>query len=177
MVLLGRLVRSKLPDHAIAAFRIVKSAIPRAELWIIGDGYLRNRLERDAPDGVRFLGRIDDKTKFEILSECHVLLAPSVREGWGISIIEANAMGTPAVGYAVRGLRDSIRDNITGYLVPPGDYFALAKKAIEVLSNSDVRLRLSNDALLWSREFSWDDAAKDFLGFLQEFSRSERASC
>ena len=167
MIYLGRLVRSKLPEHAIKAFKGVKSTLPDAELWIVGDGYLKHELERKAPDGVKFYGRVEDHDKFSLLKRAHVLIAPSVREGWGISVLEANAQGTPAVGYNVPGLRDSIVDNVTGLLVPPSDYKALSKALVGLLSESNTWQKLSSNAEEWSRKFSWDDSALEFEGFLK----------
>jgi glycosyltransferase involved in cell wall biosynthesis len=116
IIFLGRLVKCKLPDHAIKAFEHIRSSFREAELWILGDGYLRTKLESKGIDGVRFFGRVSDREKFAALRKAHILLVPSVREGWGVSVIEANAMGTPAVGYDVPGLRDSIVDGVTGFL-------------------------------------------------------------
>jgi glycosyltransferase involved in cell wall biosynthesis len=168
MIYLGRLVRSKLPGHAIQAFKRVRSKFPEAELWVVGDGYLRHELERNAPEGVRFFGRINDEDKFDLLQRAHVLMMPSVREGWGISVLEANAAGTPAVGYDVPGLRDSIVDGITGLLVPASDIKALSEAAVTLLSDRSTWQTMSTNALEWSRKFSWDDAAEGFQSFLKD---------
>jgi glycosyltransferase involved in cell wall biosynthesis len=161
------LVRSKLPDHAIAAFRQVKAVLPSSELWILGDGYLKPRLQRECPNGVTFFGRVSNEEKFDLLRRAHVLLAPSVREGWGISVIEANAMGTPAVGYDVSGLRDSIVHGVTGLLVRPRDPESLADAAQRVLINTPLAERFSNSAIKWSQKFSWAVAAKEFQTLLE----------
>jgi glycosyltransferase involved in cell wall biosynthesis len=171
MIFVGRLVKSKLPDHAIAAFKLVKKQLPDAELWMLGDGYLRAKFERTPTKGVRFFGRVSERDKFYLLRKAHVLLAPSVREGWGISIIEANAAGTPAVGYATRGLQDSIIDGITGSLVHPLDYKSLAEAAERVLREPQLAERFSRNALEWSKNFTWDSAAKEFYQFLESVSR------
>jgi glycosyltransferase involved in cell wall biosynthesis len=97
MVFSGRLKRAKRPDHAIKAFRIVKEKLPNAELWVFGDGQFRQTLERNAGDGVRFFGNLDSFERRELLSKSWVLMVPGVREGWGLNIVEANALGVPAV--------------------------------------------------------------------------------
>ena len=163
----GRLVKCKLPQHAILAFANVKVHFPNAELWIIGDGYLRPTLEKSRIEGVKFFGKISEQAKFDLLRRAHILLMPSVREGWGISVIEANAVGTPAVGYAVPGLQDSIVDGLTGRLVRPLDYAALADAAEQTLLDTLADKNLSNNALEWSRKFSWDASAREFLAFLE----------
>ncbi len=167
LLFIGRLVRSKLPDHAIAAFMQVKRSFPDAQLWVLGDGYMRRRLQREAPDGVRFFGHVEDEDKFELLRKAHLLLAPSVREGWGISVVEANAMGTPAVGYHIPGLRDSIVDGVTGVLVQPLNPEALANAAGRILSDPLTLKRLSTNSLEWSRRFNWDKTAGETDAFLQ----------
>jgi len=170
MIYLGRLVRSKLPGDAIKAFRRVRSSIPDAELWMVGDGYLRHKLEKQAPERVTFYGRVDENAKFGLLRRAHVLISPSVREGWGISVLEANSQGTPAVGYDVPGLRDSIVDNATGLLVPPSDYEALSKALEGLLSDSNTWQKLSSNAVEWSRKFSWEDSALEFQEILKSVS-------
>ncbi len=167
LIFVGRLVRSKLPDHAIEAFKHVKKLHPDAELWILGDGYLRAKLESNCIQGVRFLGKVSDGEKFDLLRKAHVLLAPSVREGWGISVIEANAVGTPAVGYDVPGLRDSIIHGSTGLLVRPLDAWALAQAVGQIIDDPSTMVELSRNAIEWSKRFSWEEAAKGFHDFLQ----------
>jgi glycosyltransferase involved in cell wall biosynthesis len=136
---------------------------------MVGDGYLREKLEGYQTEGVRFFGKIGDKEKFDLLSRAHVLLVPSVREGWGISVIEANAMGTPAVGYDVPGLRDSILNGITGTLATPLSPSSLAKAAITLLCDTAKADKFSKSALDWSRKFTWDKAAMDFQHLLERY--------
>jgi glycosyltransferase involved in cell wall biosynthesis len=162
----GRLVRSKHPDHAISAFEKIRETLPTSELWIIGDGYLRRKLDRDPKEGVTFFGRVRDDEKFQLLKRAHILLVPSTREGWGVSVIEANAMGTPAVGYDVHGLRDSIVHNVTGLRVQSNPS-ALAEASINVLNDSTILKRLSANALDWSKKFNWDYTATEFQSFLK----------
>jgi glycosyltransferase involved in cell wall biosynthesis len=167
IVFLGRLVRCKLPDHAIKAFEQVRSSFPNAELWILGDGYLRSKLESKQPNGVRFFGRVSDREKFAMLRKAHLLLVTSVREGWGVSVIEANAMGTPAVGYSVPGLRDSIVDGVTGRLVTAFNYGAMAEAVISFLNDPERMNRTSIECLQWAKKFSWDAAADSFHKVLE----------
>jgi glycosyltransferase involved in cell wall biosynthesis len=108
MIFIGRLKKAKLPDHAISAFSIIKKRKPDARLWVIGDGYLRTALKQLYLDGVTFYGYINGDTKNKLLARAHMILVPSVREGWGLVVTVANAMGTPAVAYNVPGLRDSV---------------------------------------------------------------------
>jgi glycosyltransferase involved in cell wall biosynthesis len=108
VVFLGRLVRMKRPEHAVAALRKLRDDVPSARLWVIGDGPLLERLQGEATPGVKFLGRVSGEELRERLARAHVHAATAVREGWGLNVSEAAACGTPSIGYAVPGLVDSI---------------------------------------------------------------------
>jgi glycosyltransferase involved in cell wall biosynthesis len=108
VVFLGRLVAMKRPEHAIEALRLLRQVLPSARLWIIGDGPLLAPLRDDAPLGVEFLGRVGSDELVARLARAHVLVATSVREGWGLNVSEAAACGTPSIGYRVPGLVDSL---------------------------------------------------------------------
>jgi len=174
IVYTGRLKRAKRPDHAIKAFRIIKEKIPRCELWIIGNGYFRKELENIVKnagiDGVKFFYSLSDKKRRELVKRAWVLVNPSVREGFGLNVIEANALGTPCVAYDVAGLRDSIKNNKTGLLAKSSGIEDLANKIIMVLEDSKLRRRLSRNALNYSRLFSWDKSADIFLNIIQRIS-------
>lgn len=105
---LGRLVSSKRPDHAIEAMRLLRLRHPTARLWILGDGPMLDKLQRAEPPGVEFLGKVPYARRNELLARAHVLVATSVREGWGLNVSEAAEVGTPSIGYRVCGLVDSV---------------------------------------------------------------------
>jgi glycosyltransferase involved in cell wall biosynthesis len=125
VVFVGRLVANKGPADALAAFRLLRRRLPGARLWFVGDGPLRPALARHAPPGVHLFGRVGTARRDELLARAHALVATSVREGWGLVVDEAAAMGTPTVGYDRPGLRDSVRA-AGGVLVRP-DPAALAE--------------------------------------------------
>jgi glycosyltransferase involved in cell wall biosynthesis len=105
---LGRLVEMKRPGDALKAFRVLTASRPSARLWIIGDGPLHDTLRAEASPSVDLLGRLAHDELTERLARAHVLISTSIREGWGLNVSEAAACGTPSIGYAVPGLRDSI---------------------------------------------------------------------
>lgn len=109
VVFLGRLEAHKRPQDALRAFELLQTKISDARMWIIGTGPMEEELRRRASDGVEFLGRLSNEEKLARLGRAHVLVATSVREGWGLVVTEAASMGTPTVGYDVDGLRDSVR--------------------------------------------------------------------
>ena len=167
----GRLKRAKRPDHAVKAFKLVKEKVPEAELWIIGDGYFREDLEKMAGDGVKFFGGLPNIKRRELIKKAWVLVNPSVREGFGLNVVEANALGTPCVAYDVAGLRDSIVDGVTGLMVGSGDILGLADALIRVLQDNALRERFSRNALEYARKFSWDKTAEDVLKVVEGAAR------
>jgi glycosyltransferase involved in cell wall biosynthesis len=166
LVFMGRLKRAKLPDHALQAFSIIKREIPDAKMWIIGDGYFRKKLESVKREDVTFFGKISNEKKYDLLTRAHIILVPAVREGWGLIVTEANGMGTPAIGYDVHGIRDSIRNGKTGITVREKTPSAMAQQAISLLRDSDRLYKYSKNALEFSRQFSWDNTTNLYENIL-----------
>src|SRR5580700_11565173 len=133
VVFLGRLSANKRPEHAIRAFGLVRRQVPDAQMWVIGSGPEEVRLRRTAGPGVIFLGHVSEEEKRERLARAHVLVATSVREGWGLVVTEAAASGTVAIGYDVPGLRDSI--GASGGILTPADPASLASGVVGLLSS------------------------------------------
>lgn len=165
-IFVGRLKKAKLPDHAITTFKIIKEKIPDAKLWVVGEGYYRRELEKIADSSVKFFGAVEHEKKLELMSRAHAILVPGVREGWGLVVTEANAMGIPAIGYNIPGLRDAIRDCEVGLLCESKPE-VMAEKAIELLQDETLLEKLSRNALEWSRNFSWDKSAEEFLKLIE----------
>lgn len=164
----GRLKRNKLPDHALRAFSLIKKSIPNARMWIIGDGYMRKKLEQTSDSSTTFFGRVDENLKYELLSRAHLVLVPAVDEGWGLVVTESNAMGTPALAYNVPGLKDSIIDGKTGILVRENSPKSLADTVITLLRDQSRLNELSLNALEFSMQFSWDNTADVFDNRIKE---------
>ena len=162
LVFLGRLRSTKRPEDALKIFRRVKEQVPSARLWIIGAGPLEGRL-KDLASGladVTFWGFVSGEQKMGLLARAHLLVVPSVREGFGINVIEAASAGCPSVGYNVAGLRDSIRHGETGYLADSAD--EAAAKAIGLLADPAAFERLSNNCLDYAKEFDWARRVDEF---------------
>jgi len=118
IIFVGRLSANKRPEDAIRAFELLREAMPTAVLWVIGTGPMEDKLRLSAPEGVQFLGKVSESEKIERLARAHVLILTSVREGWGLVVTEAAAVGTPTIAYDVAGLRDSVRAS-NGLLTAP----------------------------------------------------------
>lgn len=164
----GMLKKLNLVDDVMEAFQLITNEIPGARLWIAGRGPAGARVERIAKKrkNISFFGFVDERKKYELMSRAHLLLMPAVREGWGMVVTEANACGTPAVGYNVPGLRDSIKDGLSGILTDCNPS-ALAAAAVKVIMDKGLGSQLSRNARDWSRGFSWDRSAAIFLDILE----------
>ena len=146
IVFLGRLVGMKRPLHAIEAFRLFASREPAAKLWVIGDGPLLPRLRERGDPGVTFLGRVSREEVLERLARAHLLVATSVREGWGLNVSEAAACGTPSIGYRVPGLVDSL--SASGGLVVDPTPAALAE-GLSAFFDGSVQLQPRISTVPW----------------------------
>ena len=157
-----RIAPNKKVDHAIAALRcLVEENKVKAELKIVGEGREMESLkilaaEQGMETHIEFAGALDETEKDAALREAHWLLHTSVREGWGLNVIEANAMGTPAAVYPVPGLRESTLHEKTGLVAQQESPKALA----DVIASS---LKCPKDYVNWrtaardrAREFHWD---------------------
>ncbi|MFA5353278.1 MAG: glycosyltransferase family 4 protein [Thermodesulfovibrionales bacterium] len=164
---LGRLKKTKNPEDAIKAFLRVREIVGDARIWIIGDGPLYKLLKHKYGniEYIHFLGYLSKDERTEYLMRSHFLLVPSIREGWGQVVIQANAAGTPAIGYDVHGLRDSIQNNETGILVR--DYQEMASEIVELWRNEDCYKEMCRKAILWAEGFSWEKTRKSFDAYFR----------
>lgn len=139
----------------------------------MGDGDDRPRLESitrelKLTDRVEFTGFVSEEKKVEMLQQMWVKVTTSSKEGWGLTVLEANACGTPVLASNVPGLRDSIKDGQTGLLYPYGNIGELANKLTLMLTDSTLRSRLASNALSWAREFDWDVVADKVIEVLKK---------
>lgn len=176
VVYLGRLRHYKSVDVAIRALPELVRVVPDLRLSIVGSGLAEASLralaqELDVIDHVSFHGYVSEAEKIRLLQQAHVVVNTSMKEGWGLTVLEANACGTPVVGADVAGLRDSVRHGKTGVLVPYGDSEALAKGMLDLLLNHAKRRQLGQNALAWAARFDWDRTAQRCL---QLFARCQR---
>jgi glycosyltransferase involved in cell wall biosynthesis len=169
---LGRLVPHKRVEHAIAVAAALRDRIPGLRMEIVGDGWWRARLEEHAralgvDDIVRFLGQVSVAERDAALDRAWVLAAPSVKEGWGIAVMEAAARGVPTVAYrSAGGVRESVLDGITGRLT--GEDLAEFTAAIERLLNDEwARTRMGDAARARAAGFDWAGSAAKFTSLVQ----------
>lgn len=172
VVVLSRLVPHKQVEHVLEAARALRGRHRGLVVDVVGAGWWESRLREEAhrlgvDDVVRFHGWVDDDERDRLLASAHVLALPSVREGWGIAVTEAAAQRTPTVGYrSSGGLRESVDDGVTGWLVE--DQTGLTAAVDDVLSGR-VDVEAAGEA---AREraagLSWARSVEELEAVLQE---------
>lgn len=169
---LGRLKRYKSVDHLLEALPAVVTAFPDLKVKIVGEGDDRPRLEAVSArlglqKTVEFMGFVPERTKVEILRSLWFGVMPSVKEGWGLTVLEANACRTPVIASRVQGLKEAVLDGETGLLYPYGDRGALSAAMLRLLADSNLRERFSDESLRRAATFTWERAADETFAFLE----------
>lgn len=176
LITVSRLAPNKRVDHAVRLVAELTARRVSAELVIVGNGDCETDLRRlvtelGIPSAVRFAGRVSEPEKNRLLGGAHFLVHPSQREGWGLNVIEANAMGTPALVYPVAGLVDSTVAGVTGLIAKAESPRALADE-LEGLNRSPERYTELRVAA-WQRsfEFQWDQVLPPACAWLEDRAR------
>lgn len=169
----GRLKKYKSIDHLLKAFAILVKEHNDCKLSIIGRGDFRPELEKLAnelkiSDKITFHGFVDNVTKNELLCNSHIVVNTSLKEGWGITNIEANACGTPVLSANVPGLKDSVKDGSSGLLYEYANVQEIADKLKYLKENKDVLEKMEKGAIDWASQFSWDKSAEEMLNYMEE---------
>jgi glycosyltransferase involved in cell wall biosynthesis len=159
-VVLGRLAPHKSVSRLLDLWQQVQP-VTGGRLIIAGDGPERAALEARRVPGAEFVGRVDDERKRDLLAESWCLVHAARREGWGLVVMEAAAVGTPALSYDVMGLRDSIVDGVTGVRVPDDEAFV--KEWIRLTEDHTRRRRLGDAARARAETHTWDRTVEAFL--------------
>lgn len=178
-IFLGAIAKDKGIEDALRVFSEINKKANNWQFWVVGKAeshyqdYLKNLAKNlGLENRLKFWGYVSEMKKFELLAKAHILVNPSIREGWGLVVIEAAAVGTPTIGYNVPGLRDSILDGKTGLLcdIKPE---ALVSKIQYLLDNTKLYQSLSANCLKWSRNFSWEKSVNASLKLLETILSSK----
>lgn len=169
----GRLKKYKCVQHLLEAISLAREKLPEVKLYIVGDGDYRQKLisraaELNLDHTVTFTGYIPQEEKVRLLQRSHLLVYPSIKEGWGISNLEANACGTPVVAADVPGLRDSVSPGESGLLYPFGDVEKMAENILKTLTDSTLREKLEQGGRKWAMRFTWENTAERFNNLLKD---------
>ncbi len=148
-------------EEAIAIFAHIKNSVPTAQFWIVGGGSqdyvqkLKNMTHQQGLEkNITFFGFVSEKQKVNLYQKAHFLIHTSVREGFGLVVIEANSQGTPVLAYDSPGLRDVVHNGINGFVYPKDKNTEIAKKCIS-LFNSKAYPSLVQSSIIASKKYNW----------------------
>jgi glycosyltransferase involved in cell wall biosynthesis len=166
IIYLGRLAAMKQVNELIRAAAIARKSIPKLQLWLVGGGeagYIE-KLKTEAQElsvPATFFGKVSEEEKYELLSRAWILSSASVKEGFGLVIIEAATQGTPSVVYNVKGFKDAVLNGKTG-LLSKQTTEDLAKNILYLIQDKNKYSEISKNAQEYSKQFTFQNAAAEF---------------
>jgi len=173
LIFVGRLSKPKGIKDAIKALEMIARKIPKIRLWIVGRGdegyvnYLKTLAKKlNIEDRVTFFGFVSEEKKFELIGRAHVLLAPSIKEGWGLTVPEAAFVGTPTIVYNSPGLRDILKDSQFKIITKSNTPSGLTEEVIKLFQDKEFFRKLKKEKLN-VRESNWDRTAELALKILK----------
>lgn len=172
LIFVSRLSKTKGVVDAIRAVEILKKNIPDIKLWVVGRGEnsFVNELEKLVKDlnlkeSVKFFDYVSEQKKEELLTRAHILIAPSVKEGWGLTVHEAGARATPAVVYDVPGLRDIVINNVNGIICSENNPQSLSENIQKILIDNALYANLQKGSISERKKHTWENTTDKFLEF------------
>ena len=166
----GRVKAYKSIDHFVRAVAMVKKE-RQVKAMIVGDGDALDDLKvlvEELNVDIEFTGFVSEDEKYRIYHAARVVVQPSIKEGWGLTAIEAQSCSTPVVSANSPGLREVVRHDQTGFLYNYGNITELAARMVELLDDQKKWQRFSSAARKWARQFSWERSAKLFEKVLKQ---------
>lgn len=171
----GALRPMKRTDQIVKAFELAKKEIPDLQLVIAGctagnfSKKIRAMIEVSPfKNSIQMLGKVSPEKKIELMQKSHLLCATSAKEGWGLVVTEANSQGTPAAVYNVDGLRDSMRNNETGFVCRKNTPEHLSEKIQQALGDKKNYEKVRLAGWQWSKEINFDKSYEDFRAILSK---------
>lgn len=176
IVTVARLSPEKGLPFLIEALKIVRHSLPEAELVLVGGGALEAQLkayarELGVQDIVHFLGAKPNLEAMTEVAQSSLFVLPSLGEGLGIVLLEAQALGVPVIGTNVGGIPDVIEDGQSGLLVPPSDPKALAEAITRILSARALGEQLATTATARLAKFDWDRIAAQYAELYESMTK------
>jgi glycosyltransferase involved in cell wall biosynthesis len=173
IVYVGRLRRYKGLDIVLRAVARLRDSGVTLRFLVVGQGEDRERLEDLASEldlgaVVEFRGFVSEDEKVRILQSAWVNVYPSPKEGWGITNVEAAACGTPSVASDSPGLKESVRHDETGFLVPHDDVGAWAAVLGRIVEDEGLRGRLGRGAAQHALRYTWEATSVETEAILSE---------
>jgi len=178
-IFVSRLVKMKGVEEIIRAFYFIKAKRKDVMLWIIGRGTKNYQKKLGSlvkklglKDNVIFYGFVKEKKKLNLMAKAHLLLHASIKEGWGLVVVEAASQGTPSVVYNVSGLRDVVKHNKTGLVLDKNTPRQMAKEALKLFRNKKLYRRFQNNCLTWAGSLNWTKPTTKSLKLILEVANS-----
>lgn len=166
-IFVSRVVKMKGIEEVIKAFFYIIKEINKAQLWIVGDGdkqyiqYLRKTMDKySIPAKVKFWGRVSEIKKLSLMRRSHLLLHASIKEGWGLVVIEAASQATPSIVFNVNGLKDSVKNGKTGIVLRNNTSKEMARETISLLKSKSLYNNYQKECLKWAKSLNWNDITK-----------------
>ncbi|MEM3872606.1 MAG: glycosyltransferase family 4 protein [Nitrososphaeria archaeon] len=175
----GRLVRLKKVENLLLAFKKVITKVPDAELYIVGSGPEEGKLknlakELDLTSKVFFTGYVTEEEKIRLMKKAWILVQPSIAEGFGLVLVEANACKTPVIAVDSGGPREVIREGRTGFLIQPNNIKQLAEKIIEILGDKNRVLKMGEEGRKVVEEnYTWEKVAEKIEKIILEYLKQK----
>ncbi len=172
-IFVSRIVRMKGIEDVIKSFFIINDSIKTSSLWIVGEGekkyidYLKKRFNLDSRKNVKFFGFVSDQEKLNLMRKAHLLLHASIKEGWGLVIIEAASQATPSVVYNVSGLNESVVSNKTGIVLKKDTPEEMALSSMQLLKNPKIYQKYQKYSLDLAKSLTWNKATKQSLKLIE----------
>ncbi|HEY3760122.1 MAG TPA: glycosyltransferase family 4 protein [Verrucomicrobiae bacterium] len=179
LIAVSRLAPNKRVDHVIRSLEVIRQQGIDARLTVVGWGEVENVLKQLAKelgvaDAVEFTGLLNEQQKNDRLRAAHFLIHTSVREGWGLNVIEANAMGTPAIVYPVGGLVDSTLHDETGIVTREESPESVARAVAEIMKSPEKYSRLRVNAWNRAKSLQWSQALPPVCDWLESLAAGKK---
>jgi glycosyltransferase involved in cell wall biosynthesis len=175
----GRIKKYKSVDHLLLANQQLRKKRNDFKVVIIGDGDDLPRLKEmtkklNIENYVTFTGFISEQEKLTYYQKATVLVENSIKEGWGMIVVEANACGTPVVAARSPGLRDAVLDQKTGFLYDYGNINELTQKIELLLDDKSLNKSMGENGIEWAKKFSWDNCAKEMMNVIERTNKERQ---
>ena len=181
VLFIGRLRKQKGIEYFIKAIQIIKKYQTKEKIRFIvvssssleipeSEKYIKLIKE----NGIEFYSEIPFKEIKKYYQEADVFVLPSTSEAFGLVLLEAMACGTPVVASNVGGIPGVVKDGFVGFLVPPKDPQAIAKKVLKILENPELRETMSKNCMEWTKKFTWKNIAQKYLKVYYEILANRR---
>lgn len=169
----SRVVRMKGIEEVIKAFSFILKEQKNAQLWIVGGGERKYvsmlqemMFEYKIIDHVTFWGVVTESKKYDLMAKAHILLHASVKEGWGLVVLEAASVGTPSVVYNVPGLCDVVKNGKTGVVLGVNTPQTMAEAVLKLYTDRLRYALFQREGNNWVKSLTWPDVTKQSISLI-----------